>query len=70
MDGDSANWAKVFSTHSIYAAEIVAGNLESEGINAVVINKQDSSYGFGEAEVFVHTEDAERARQSIPSYKI
>lgn len=63
-------WAKVFSTHSIYEAEIIAGNLQSEGIHAVVINKKDSSYGFGEAEVHVHAEDSERAQQLISSFKL
>ncbi|MGZ5282943.1 MAG: CPBP family glutamic-type intramembrane protease [Bacteroidia bacterium] len=63
-------WAKVFSTHSIYEAEIIAGNLESEGIHAVVVNKKDSSYGFGEAEVHVHDEDEPRALQLISSFKL
>mgnify|MGYP001627322136 CR=1 FL=1 len=63
-------WAKAFSTQSIYEAEIVAGNLQSEGIHAVVFNKKDSSYGFGIVEVHVHAEDLERAQQLISSFEL
>ncbi|RYD82518.1 MAG: CPBP family intramembrane metalloprotease [Sphingobacteriales bacterium] len=70
LETGDIQWAKVFSSQSIYEAEIVAGNLESEGISAVVFNKKDSSYGFGEAEVHVHTEDTLRAQQLISSFKL
>ncbi len=41
--------------------EIVKDVLQEQGINAVVINKQDSSYLFGEIEVYVLKSDALRA---------
>ena len=50
---------KIFTTSKPLQAEIIKGLLEGNGIHAVVMNKQDSSYGiFGEAEVFVKNEDA------------
>ena len=38
------------------------GSLEAQGIQALILNKRDSSYGtFGEVEVLVPVADAERA---------
>lgn len=61
-------WAKIYATPDSYQAEIIAGNLRSEGLQAVVINKRDSAYGlFGEAEVYVPQGDAQHARELLPS---
>lgn len=51
---DDKNWSLVYTTSTPIEAEIVKQMLESNGIEAVVLNKHDSSYQtFGEAEVFV-----------------
>ena len=47
------NWKTVFTTNNTYRAEIVSGVLIDRGIQAVVINKQDTSYKFGLIEVNV-----------------
>lgn len=54
-------WTLVYTTNRIGQPELIKHQLEAEGIEAVVINKQDSSYHFGSAEVYVRNEDAEQA---------
>jgi len=62
-DQDS-HWEVVFSTDHLYKAEIIRGMLEEEGIQAVVVNKQDSSYiAFGEIDLLVPREEVLNAKQ-------
>ena len=59
-------WEKIFTTAQPYRAEVARQVLEEAGIQAVVINKKDSSYlVFGEAEVYVKQDDVIRAKQLI-----
>jgi Zn-dependent membrane protease YugP len=59
-------WEKIFTTSQPYQAEVARQVLEEAGIQAVVINKKDSSYlAFGEAEVYVQQDDVIRAKQLI-----
>jgi hypothetical protein len=51
---DDKNWTLVFTSNKPFQGEIVKQMLENNGIDAVVINKQDSSYlTFGDVEVYV-----------------
>ena len=51
------NWINIFSSTNHIEVEIVKQMLEENNINAVALNKQDSSYQmFGIIELFV-TED-------------
>jgi hypothetical protein len=59
------NWISVYSAGFIYKAEIVKAVLEDNGIQSVIINKQDSSYFFGDVELHVHPDDAVLALQII-----
>ncbi|MHC1702836.1 MAG: DUF2007 domain-containing protein [Tenuifilaceae bacterium] len=58
-----ANWVVVYSSDKPWQAEIAKQVLSDNGIDAVIINKRDSSYqAFGDAEVYVANEDAEKSR--------
>ncbi|WP_316834092.1 DUF2007 domain-containing protein [Pedobacter nutrimenti] len=60
------NWVKVFTTSNAYSAEILKQGLIENEIPAVVLNKQDSSYGtFGVLTVMVNAEDEEKAKVYI-----
>lgn len=62
------NWFLVYSSDKPWQAEIVKQVLIENNIEAVVINKNDSSYlAFGEAEVYVNEENAEEAKKLIKS---
>ena len=63
-DDNSSHWEVVFTTNQRYEAEILRGVLDEEGIQAVIVNKQDSSYiSFGEIELLVPFEAVLTAKQ-------
>ncbi len=63
-----ADWQKIFSIDQSYKAEIVKDLLESNHLNPVIINKQDSSYtNFGMYEIHVPSDEVLRAMRIIES---
>ncbi len=61
------NWTKIFKTHNAYTAGIIKGMLEEEGIACVEMNKKDSSYAFGEVELYCQNEHVMAAKKLIES---
>lgn len=59
------NWTVVYTTNKPWQAEIARQVLEENGINTVVINKQDSSYLIGEAEIYVESKNADTAKTVV-----
>jgi len=60
------NWISIYSSDKPWQAEIAKQLLSENGIEAVVINKQDSSYlVFGEAEVYVSLGDVEKSKEIL-----
>lgn len=60
------NWISVLSTPQPWQAEIAKQILAENGIDAVVVNKRDSSYTvFGEVEVYVIKEDVEKSKELL-----
>jgi len=55
------NWVKIYRSANFYQSEIVKQMLLQHDIEAVLLNKQDSSYRFGNVEVYVHQEDFDQA---------
>ncbi|MEM1135255.1 MAG: DUF2007 domain-containing protein [Bacteroidota bacterium] len=52
------NWQKVYSTSDTLRAEIVKSTLEAHKIQAIILNKRDSSYNdFGQREIYVSQEN-------------
>lgn len=48
------DWYKLYSTKNYVEANIIKGKLEENNIQAVILNKQDSSYlAFGDIEIYV-----------------
>ena len=57
------NWGRVYNTKQMIRAEIAREILEQNGIAAVIVNKQDSSYPiFGMCEVHVPVSDLAQAQ--------
>ena len=56
------NWKLVYSTGQLYQAEMVKDILEDNDIEAVIMNKQDSFYLFGEIEIYSRPDDVIRAK--------
>ncbi|MDD5507123.1 MAG: DUF2007 domain-containing protein [Bacteroidales bacterium] len=59
------NWTLVYSSGQLYSAELMKQLLAENDIQAIIVNKKDSSYLFGDVELYVGYEDAFRARQII-----
>lgn len=62
------DWIKVFATDRPFEAELVKGMLLENGVNAVLLNRQDSSYIQalpGLAEVYVHMSQEAQALELI-----
>jgi hypothetical protein len=56
------NWVRIYKSTNFYQSEIVKQMLLQHHIEAVLMNKQDSSYPiFGDVEVYVHNEDFNHA---------
>ncbi len=58
-------WTMIYSSPDIIKVEMLKGSLAAENIESVVINKKDSAYLIGEAELYVQTENAFQANQII-----
>lgn len=63
------NWALIYSTGVPFKAELLKAVLEDNNIDSVVINKQDSSYHFGELELYVKAEDVVNAKRIISAHE-
>ena len=59
-------WSIIKTSNQLFELEMMKGFLLENGINAIVMNKQDSSYQvFGEGELLVKEGDVERAKELL-----
>ena len=59
-------WSILKTSNQVFELEIMKGFLLENGIDAVVMNKQDSSYQvFGEGELLVKKEDVQQAKKLL-----
>ena len=59
-------WSILKASNQVFELEMMKGFLLENGIDAVVMNKQDSSYQvFGEGELLVKEEDIQRAEELL-----
>ena len=58
-------WVKIYITDKPHLVTIVQELLEENSIESVEIPKSDSTFAFGDSEIFVHEEDVMRARLII-----
>ncbi len=59
------SWVKIYTSHQFIKSEIVRQVLIDHEIEAVLMNKQDSAYKFGEVEVYIHPSNFDRAIELI-----
>lgn len=65
----SENWEAIYSTNQLYEAEMVKDMFTDNDIECVILNKQDSTYKFGEIEVCVPMDEVLKAKQLIIEFK-
>jgi len=63
------SWIKIYETGTPYKAEMIKGLLEENDIDAVIINKKDSAYLFGELEVFVQVDQVLKAKRILTTHR-
>jgi hypothetical protein len=64
-------WVKIFASDRPFEAEIVKGMLADNGITAVLINRQSSSYNItlpGQVELYVHEKEEQTARDLVQQH--
>jgi len=59
------DWKKIYATNDFFRIELIRQVLEEHDIPAVIMNKQDSSYRFGQIELFTHENDEAAATALI-----
>ncbi len=59
----------VYTSNKAYEIELLKNYLVDHDIISFSINKQDSSYHFGEIELYVNKDDAIRAKRLISKFK-
>lgn len=60
-----SGWASIYSSSESHKIEMIKGLLFDNNINAIEINKKDSSYLFGEVELYVRRESVIKAKYLI-----
>jgi hypothetical protein len=55
------DWIKIYTSTQFFKSEMVKQVLIDNEIEAVILNKQDQSYKFGEVEVLVQEHNRETA---------
>jgi len=63
------NWEVIYTTNKLYEAEMVRNIMEDHDMECVLMNKQDSAYGFGEIQVYVPVENVLVAKQLILEFE-
>ena len=63
------HWEAIYQCTTAYKAEILKAILEENEIPCVVINKKDSSYLFGEIEIYVKQDNVLNAKQIINRFE-
>ncbi len=61
------HWISVYETDQLYRAELTKDILNNEEVDAVILNRKDSSYHFGSIQVMVPPEDREKAAKIVKS---
>ena len=63
------DWKIVYTTTNSYRAEIIKQVLESADIDAIILNKQDSSYLIGEIYVSVNPDNFLKAKNIVEEFE-
>ncbi len=64
------SWEIIYSAGQLYKAELIVEVLQENNIEAIIINKQDSLYLFGDIEIYVKPHDVIKAKHIIKDYTV
>lgn len=63
------DWVLAYQTGQDYKAAMLKEVLADHNIEAVIMNKKDSSYKFGDIEVYVNRKDILRAKMLVEKFE-
>ena len=63
------DWVVAYSTNKTYQAEIFKEVLSDHDIESIIINKQDSTYKFGDIEVYVKQDQILKAKKLVQEFE-
>lgn len=63
------DWVCVYSFNREYQSELAVQMLADHDIEAVILNKMDSNYRFGDIELYVHTDQVIRAKMLLNQFE-
>ena len=63
------DWVIVYTTNKLYQAELFREVLADHEIGSFVINKMDSSYRFGNIEVYVKIDNILKAKMLVKEFE-
>jgi hypothetical protein len=64
------NWVKIYSSVYIHKVEILQALLKEEEIESIILNKRDSTYLFGDIELYVDVENVLKSKQIISNNEL
>lgn len=64
------DWVMIYSSAQLHIIKITKALLEENNINVIEINKMDSSYNFGDIELYVKAENVMKAKYYIDKNKL
>ncbi len=62
------DWVCIYITNSEYRANLAKEMLDEHNIESIIMNKRDSSYGFGDIELYVRTDVVIRAKMLVNEF--
>lgn len=63
-------WETVYTTNKMHEADLVKQLLIANGVDAVLLNQQDSAYMFGDIQIKVENKNTKEANRIINDFKI
>ncbi len=66
---NNPDFVKVYAFNKLYIVEMLKAYLADNQIESIILNQQDSSYHFGDIELFVKKEDEEKTKKLIKIFE-
>ena len=66
---NNPDFVKVYAFNKLYLVEMLKAYLADNQIESFILNQQDSSYLFGDIELYVKKEDQEKSEKLIKIFE-
>ncbi len=66
---NNPDFVKVYAINKLYLIEMLKAYLADNQVESFILNQQDSSYHFGDIELYVRKEDEEKSEKLIKIFE-